>query len=74
MKQRILDHLPKATTQTGDKGYKLSDVKRGKVSVEDFVAQLDMDELEAIKRGDYEMNIPLNPEGNAEVYGDTKEM
>ena len=69
LKQRILDRLPKETPPTGDKGLKLSDVKNGKISMEQFVAQLSMDELEALTRGDYEMNSPLGPEGNAAVYG-----
>ena len=37
--------------------------------MEEFVAQLDNDELEAISRGDYVMNSPLGTEGNAAVYG-----
>lgn len=69
LKQRILNRLPKETAQTGDKGYKLSDVKNGKISMNEFVAQLDMKELEAITRGDYNMNSRLGAEGNAAVYG-----
>ena len=69
LKERILEHLPKAAPQEGDKGHKLQDVKDGKVTMEEFVGQLSLDELEAITRGDYDMNSPLGPEGNAAVYG-----
>ncbi len=61
--------LPPALTQTGDKGYLLSDVKCGKVSMNDFVAQLSNIELEAISRGDYVMDSPLGASGNAGVFG-----
>ena len=69
LRQIILDNLPEATPQTGDKGYKLSDVKEGKVSMKDFVAQLSDEELEAISRGDYVMNSPLGAAGNAGTFG-----
>ena len=35
----------------------------------DFVAQLNLEELEAISRGAYRMNSPLGAPGNAGVYG-----
>lgn len=69
LKERISENLPKTLEQTGDLGYKLSDVKNGKVSIEDFVAQLSFDELEAITRGNYVMNSPLGAKGNAGVMG-----
>ncbi len=68
LKIKILDNMPKAIPLTGDKGYMLQDVKSGKVSVDDFVAQLSLDELEAITRGDYTMGSPLGTPGNASVY------
>ena len=68
LKTRILDNMPKATPITGDKGYKLQDVKSGKVTMDDFVAQLSLDELEAITRGDYTMGSSLGAPGNAAVY------
>ncbi len=68
LKQRIIENLPEATPITGDKGYKLSDVKSGAVSMDDFVAQLSLDELEAITRGDYTMGSSLGVPGNAAVY------
>ncbi|MEG1835120.1 MAG: glycoside hydrolase family 3 C-terminal domain-containing protein [Oscillospiraceae bacterium] len=69
LKKRILDNLPKDIKQTGDKGIKLSDVKKGKATIENFVAQLSFDELEAISRGNYIMNSPLGAKGNAGAFG-----
>lgn len=66
---RILNNLPQAIPQTGDRGIKFSDVKNGSATMEAFVAQLDIGELEAISRGDYEMNSPLGASGNAGAYG-----
>ncbi len=65
----IKSNIPSDIALTGDRGYKLSDVKSGKVPLDDFVAQLSLDELEAISRGDYRMNSPLGALGNAGVLG-----
>ena len=73
VRQTILDNLPEAVEMTGDKGYKLQDVKAGKVSLDDFVAQLSLEELEAISRGGYKMNHPLGPKGNTGVFGGVTE-
>ena len=67
LKDRILKNLPGTLPLTGDLGYKLIDVKTGKVSMEQFVSQLSFDELEAITRGAYIMNNPLGAKGNAGV-------
>lgn len=67
LKERILRNLPETLPLTGDLGYKLIDVKTGKVSMEQFVSQLSFDELEAITRGAYIMNNPLGAKGNAGV-------
>ncbi len=69
LKKIILDNLPKDIPLTGNKGYILQDVKDGKVSMDDFVAQLSLDDLEAISRGDYTMNSPLGAAGNAGAIG-----
>lgn len=66
---RIMNNMPKDIPQTGNQGYKLSDVKSGKITMEQFVAQLDFDELEAISRGDYKMDSKLGPKGNAGAIG-----
>lgn len=69
LKKIILDNIPADIPMTEDKGYKLQDVKDGKVSMEDFVAQLNLDELEAISRGDYVMDSSLGSLGNAGAFG-----
>ena len=69
LKEIILRNLPADCGQTGDKGFKLQDVKDGKCTLDEFVAQLSLDELEAISRGDYTMNSSLGNEGNAGALG-----
>ena len=69
LREIILENLPKDCGQTGDKGLKLQDVKDGKCTLDEFVTQLSLDELEAISRGDYTMNSSLGNEGNAGVLG-----
>ncbi len=69
LKQRILENLPKAIRQTGNRGWKLKDVQEGKITLDTFVAQLSLTELEAISRGGYIMNHPLGARGNAGIFG-----
>ena len=69
LRQIILDNLPEGKEMTGDRGYKLYDVKAGSVTMDDFVAQLDLNELEAITRGEGLMNSSLGAEGNAGTLG-----
>lgn len=69
LKNRILSSLPGGKEISGDKGYKLSDVKAGKVKLQDFTAQLSLDELEAISRGEGPMNSSLGAKGNAGAFG-----
>lgn len=69
LKKIISDDIPHGFNITGDKGYKLSDVKDGRISLDVFVSQLDLTELEAISRGDYVMNSPLGAKGNAGTLG-----
>lgn len=69
LRKIIIDNLPRPIIMTGDKGYKLKDVKDGKITLEQFVAQLNLDELEAISRGDYKMDSPLGARGNAGAIG-----
>lgn len=66
---RIMNNIPDDIPQTGNLGFKLEDVKAGKVTMEQFVAQLGLDELEAISRGDYKMDSPLGAKGNAGAIG-----
>ncbi|MBQ6065852.1 MAG: glycoside hydrolase family 3 C-terminal domain-containing protein [Clostridia bacterium] len=69
LKQRILDNLPHAVAPSVGHHYRLEDVKTGKITLDDFVSELTFDELEALSRGDYVMNSPLGPKGNASVFG-----
>ena len=66
--EHIIKNLSADIKFTGDKGYKLEDVKSGRISMDEFCAQLGNDELEAISRGDYKMNSPLGAPGNAGAY------
>lgn len=72
-REEIVGNLPKAPDFTGDRGIKLIDVVNGKATFEDFAAQLEDKELEALCRGDYVMNSKLGAPGNAAVYGGIKE-
>ena len=56
LKERILRNQPKSMGYKGNMGYKLSDVKEGKVSLDEFVSQLTGDELEGLTRGHGTMN------------------
>lgn len=73
LKARILENIPDPIFQTGDKGYKLKDVKEGRINLDTFIAQLSLEELEAISRGDYIMGHPLGPRGNAGIFGGVTE-
>lgn len=69
LKKIIEDNLPPKIRQTEDRGYKLQAVANGYVSIDDFVAQLSLEELEAVSRGDYTMDSPLGAKGNAGAMG-----
>ena len=74
LKERILDNLPEEIAETGDVGYKLSDVSEGKISLDEFIAQLSLDELETLTRGSLEsMNCSLGAPGNASVFAGTSQ-
>ena len=69
LRQRIRDALPAAVTPRVGHGYRFEDVKNGSITLDDFISEMTYDELEAISRGDYVMNSPLGPRGNASVFG-----
>lgn len=48
----IADDLPAEISQTGDKGIKLADVKNGKNTMDEFIAQLSDSDLASIIRGE----------------------
>lgn len=75
LRQRILDHMPEELAVTGDRGIKLADVKSGKNTLDEFVAQLSDRELGDLSRGEGCMNSALGIGGNAGAFGGiTKEL
>ena len=73
LKADILAHLPEAVPVTGDVGIKFRDVCDGKATLDDFVAQLTVAELDAITRGEGDMRSSFGTEGNAGMFGGTIE-
>ena len=69
LRRRIQRSLPQTLPPCVGHGYRFDDVKAGKVSLDAFISELTCDELEALTRGDYTMNSPLGPKGNASVFG-----
>ena len=69
LRQRIMDALPAATYPSVGHHYRFEDVRSGAIDMDKFVSELTFDELEALSRGDYVMNSPLGPKGNASVFG-----
>ena len=68
LRQRILESLPTEIPVTGNKGIKLSDVKEGKATLEQFVAQLEDKDLGDLSHGEGAMNSQLGVSGNAGVF------
>ncbi|MBO4983166.1 MAG: glycoside hydrolase family 3 protein [Clostridia bacterium] len=68
IKDRVNENLPKEIPYTGNKGIKLDDVKTGKNTVEEFVAQLNDKELCCIVRGEG-MNSPKVTPGTGSCFG-----
>lgn len=66
------EHLPKELPYTGDKGYKLADVKAGSVSLEEFVSQISDEDLACIVRGEG-MGSPKVTPGTASAFGGVSE-
>ncbi len=67
-----LVHLPPNYAITGDKGYRLGDVKAGRVSMEEFIAQLSEEDLSCIIRGEG-MGSPKVTPGTAAAFGGVSE-
>lgn len=70
--EKRLRNLPADHEITGDRGYRLKDVKDGKVSMEDFIAQLDKEDLACIIRGEG-MGSPKVTAGTAAAFGGVSE-
>ena len=69
LKKRITDSLPSPLPRKEYKGENFKDVLGGKLSLDDFVAVLDNEELQALTRGYGCMNAPQGVAGNAGAYG-----
>jgi len=67
-KARREETLPEEIPYTGDKGYKLTDVKSSIVSMEDYIAQLSDEDLCCIVRGEG-MSSPKVTPGTAGAFG-----
>ncbi len=65
---RIEANRPLEIEYTGNRGYKLADVKNGKVSMEAFVAQIPGEQLAVLLRGEG-MNSPKVTPGTASAFG-----
>lgn len=65
-------NLPEEIPYTGNKGYKLKDVKDGRVSMEKFIAQLSDEDLSCIIRGEG-MGSPKVTPGTAAAFGGVSE-
>lgn len=69
---RRLEKLPKEIAYTGDRGIKLWDVKNGKNTMDEFIAQLSDYDLSCIIRGEG-MGSPRVTAGTASAFGGVSE-
>ena len=60
--------LPQDIKMTGNKGYKLKDVYDGKIDMDTFIAQLNVNELNSLVRGEG-MGSPRVTAGTASAFG-----
>ncbi len=72
LKERVNANLPSEIAYTGDKGIKLDDVRNGKNTIEEFVAQLSDTELCCLVRGEG-MNSPKVTPGTGSCFGGVTE-
>lgn len=70
--RRRRERLPEEYGYTGNKGYRLSDVEAGKVTMEEFLAQLTDEELCCIVRGEGMCSPKVTP-GTAAAFGGVTE-
>lgn len=69
LKERILSNLPEEINACASAKIHFSDVQSGTCSMDEFVAQLSNEELEALSRGYGEMDGPQGTSGNAGTFG-----
>ena len=70
-KEQVLENLPEPIPFTGDLGISFRDVCKGTHGMEDFIAQLTPEELNALCKGEGQMDSPLGTKGNAGMLGGT---
>ncbi|MBO5338670.1 MAG: glycoside hydrolase family 3 protein [Clostridia bacterium] len=70
--ERVNNNLPAEIPFTGDKGIKLEDVRTGKNTIDEFIAQLTTDELCCLVRGEG-MNSPKVTPGTGCAFGGVTE-
>ena len=70
-KEQVLENLPETIPFTGDLGISFRDVCKGTHGMEDFIAQLTPEELNALCKGEGQMDSPLGTKGNAGMLGGT---
>lgn len=68
LERRILNRLPKGIDYTGNVGITLQDVQVGKHTIEEFIAQLSIEEMALMIRGEG-MSHPLVTPGTAAAFG-----
>ena len=69
LRARISSRLPETIPMTGLGQYSLNDVKSGTITLDDFIARLSDEELEALSRGHGMMGSSLGVAGNAGAFG-----
>ncbi len=70
--KRRKERLPESPACTGDQGWKLADVKAGRVSMETFLAQLENEDLFCMVRGEGMCSPKVTP-GTAGAFGGVTE-
>lgn len=70
--ERILQERPTESEYVGDQGWKLADVKDGKVTLEQFLTQLSDDDLICMTRGEGMCSPKVTP-GTAAAFGGVTE-
>lgn len=73
-KKRIADEMPESIEYTGDKGIKLIDVKNGKHTMEEFIAQLSDTDLRCLIIGEGMSSPKVRPGSTGTFGGVTAEL
>lgn len=72
LEERIQENMPPTLDITGDQGIRLIDVKEGKATLQDFVAQMTREQLATIVRGEGMCSPKVTP-GTAAAFGGVSE-